>query len=342
MGKVLVSGACGYIGSHTVIDLLEKDFPVLAVDNFSNSFPQVYDQIKTITGKDFECVNLDLRDAAATQKLIKEHADLDSIIHFAALKSVEESVEKPLLYFDNNIRSLINLLSSIHRSEIKRFVFSSSCTVYGDAKQLPVTEQAAFGDATSPYGRTKQICEFIIEDTAPSTSGTDFINLRYFNPAGAHPSGLLGESAKTVTRSLVPVIMEVASGRQEELVVNGVDYPTRDGSCIRDYIHISDLSAAHTKALQYRTGQRLEKQVEVFNLGIGEGVSVLEAIAAFEDTTNLKLNYRTGPRRPGDVIVIYADYSKAEHLLGWSPEFNIRDIMTSAWKWEQYRKGLEW
>lgn len=337
MNKILVTGGCGYIGSHTIIDLLDNGFEVISVDNLYNADESALDGIEKITGKRIKNYVVDLCDLEATKQIFQENQDIVGIIHFAALKSVGESVEQPLLYFRNNLNSLLNILDCMIQFRVSNIIFSSSCSVYGNATELPVTEDTPWQEAESPYARTKQMGEQIIHDVLRGNSILQSVLLRYFNPAGAHPSALIGESPRNVASNLVPVITETAIGKRPETVVFGADYPTRDGSCIRDFIHIMDLAHAHTLALQYLLQNNNEKQVEVFNLGIGEGVSVLEAIHAFEKVTGEKLNYRIGERRPGDVVAIYANLNKAADKLGWQPAYNIEDIMRSAWAWEQAR-----
>ncbi len=336
MSKVLVTGGTGYIGSHTAVDLLNHGYEVVTVDNHINSYDAPLQYIEEITGKKVSHYNIDLCDKEATEQLFAEHQDISAIIHFAALKAVGESTEKPLLYFENNMKSLVNVLSLAEKYGVKNFIFSSSCTVYGQATDLPVTEETEMKEAESPYGRTKQLGEYMLKDLA-QFSNINVISLRYFNPAGAHSSGLLGEAPKQVALNLVPVITETAAGKRAETVVFGDDYDTRDGSCIRDYIHVEDLAAAHTCAVTYLLDGKNESSYEVYNLGIGEGVTVLEAINAFEKVSGKKLDYRIGPRRPGDVIAIYSNYEKANDRLGWEPKYGIDDIMRSAWDWEQNR-----
>ena len=337
MKKVLVTGGCGYIGSHTVVDLLNNGFDVISVDNYLNSSPGALDQIFQITGKKVHNYEVDLCDAAATRLIFEEHPDLAGVIHFAALKAVGESVEKPLWYFRNNLDSLLNILECVRDFKVPGFIFSSSCSVYGNSKQLPVTEDTPFEEAESTYARTKQMGEHIVQDTCRAYKAIQAILLRYFNPAGAHESGLMGESPTYNASNLVPVITETAIGKRREVVVFGDDYPTRDGSAVRDYIHVMDLAHAHTLSLQYALGKSSNDNCEVFNLGIGTGVTVLEAIHAFERSSGQQLNYRIGPRRPGDVIAIYANNDKAARLLGWQPTRKIDDIMRTAWAWEQVR-----
>lgn len=337
MKKVLVTGGCGYIGSHTVVDLLENGFEAVSIDNLSNSSEEVLEGIYRITGKRVKNYAVDLCDWDATQQVFSAHPDFAGIIHFAALKSVGESVEQPLRYFRNNLDGLLNLLQCAREFDVPHFIFSSSCSVYGNTQALPVMEDTPFEEAQSPYGRTKQMGEQIIRDFSAVTPNMRYIILRYFNPAGAHESALIGEAPTNPASNLVPVITETAVGKRPELVVFGNDYPTRDGSCIRDFIHIMDLAGAHTLSLRYLIDKRQKQVWDVFNLGIGEGVTVLEAVHAFERATGQKLNYRIGPRRMGDVVAVYADNKKAASLLGWRPRFGIDEIMRTAWNWEQAR-----
>jgi UDP-glucose 4-epimerase len=337
MKKILVTGGCGYIGSHTIIDLINNGLEVISADNYVNSDPSVLDNIEAITGIKVRNYDVDLADLDATRRIFKENPNIAGIIHFAALKAVGESVEKPLLYYRNNISSLINILTCQEEFNVKYMIFSSSCSVYGNAKVLPVTESTPLQPAESPYARTKQLGEDIIRDFTMVNPVVNAVSLRYFNPAGAHESGLMGESPINPALNLVPVITETAIGKRKEVVVFGDDYPTRDGSCIRDYIHVMDLAHAHTLAMLYVIEQRNSDNYEIFNLGIGEGVTVLEAVNAFEKVNKMKLNYRIGQRRPGDVVAIYANNDKAKNLLGWYPKHSIEDIMRTAWEWEKKR-----
>lgn len=337
MKKVLVTGGCGYIGSHTIVDLIDNGFEVISADNYSNSSPSVLEGIEKITGKKIKNYAIDLCDKEETRQIFIENPDIKGIIHFAAFKAVGESVEKPVLYYHNNLNSLLNILSCIEEFGAKNLIFSSSCSVYGNAKQLPVTEQTSLQPAESPYARTKQIGEDIIRDFTMIHPFVKAISLRYFNPAGAHESAIIGESPSNVANNLVPVITETAIGKRAETVIFGNDYPTRDGSCIRDYIHVMDLANAHTKALEYALKNQSADNYEIFNLGIGEGVTVLEAVNAFEKVNGLPFKYRIGPRRPGDVIAIYANNDKARRQLGWTPKRSIDDIMRTAWEWEKCR-----
>lgn len=340
MATILVTGGCGYIGSHTIVDLIEHGFEVISIDNFSRSTPRLLKGIEKITGKKVMNYPVDLCNYEALQAVLRAHPEIEGIIHFAAFKTVPESVEKPLMYFHNNLESLINLLQYIQTYQVPYFVFSSSCSVYGNTNQLPVVEETPLGEAQSPYARTKQMGEQIIYDVSKVASN-QFILLRYFNPVGAHPSGWIGEVPLGKPDNLVPVITQTAIGKLPQMQVMGADYPTRDGSCIRDYIHVMDIAHAHTLALQYLMEHRNSSNYEIFNLGTGRGVSVLEAIQAFEKVNGVKLNYTIGPRRPGDVVAIYADNKKAREKLGWEPKYTIEDMMRTAWQWEQnMAKGI--
>lgn len=337
--KVIVTGGTGYIGSHTIVDLIENGFEVVCIDNLSRSKEYALIGIEKITGKKPLFYNIDLCDKESTFKIIEAHRDAVGIIHFAALKSVPESVEIPLLYYSNNIDSLLNILSAIEQYNIPNFVFSSSCSVYGNADELPVTENTPIQKAESPYAHTKQIGEDIICNFSKINS-SQHILLRYFNPIGAHPSALIGEIPIDKPNNLVPYITQTAIGKIKQLTVFGDDYETRDGSCIRDYIHVCDIAHAHTLALQHLLKKENERNIEIFNLGTGNGVSVLEAIAAFEKVSGQKLNYTIGSRRDGDVVAVYADSTKAEVRLGWTCQYNLEDAMLSAWNWELKMKEL--
>ena len=337
MSKVLVTGGCGYIGSHTLVDLINHGFTPISADNLVNSSEDSLEGVYAITGVRVKNYRVDLSDLAATRQVFQENPDLVGVINFAALKLVGESVDKPLAYFQNNINIVLNLLQCMTEFGVPHHIFSSSCSVYGNTTELPVTEDTPMSEAQSPYARTKQMGEHIIHDFAQVNPGMNFILLRYFNPAGAHPSAKLGEAPSNPASNLVPVITETAIGKRESMTVFGTDYDTRDGSCIRDYIHVMDLANAHTKALQYLLGNNQASNCETFNLGIGEGVTVLEAINAFEKHAEQKLNYIRGPRRAGDVVAIYANYARAKERLGWEPAMGIDAIMSSAWAWEQAR-----
>lgn len=333
---ILVTGGTGYIGSHTAVELLEKGYDVLVADNLSNSYRDVIDRIEEITGKKPVFEEIDLSDRKKTEELFDNYTAIDSIIHFAASKAVGESVEKPLLYYRNNLNSLLNLLENMIKHEIENIVFSSSCTVYGEPDFLPVSENSPIKKANSPYGNTKQISEEILADTCHVNPLLKVINLRYFNPIGAHPSAKIGELPLGVPNNLVPFITQTAYGIREELKVFGEDYNTPDGSAIRDYINVVDLSKAHVVAIQRLLSNRQKNNFEVFNLGTGKGNSVIEVINAFEKATGVKLRYKIVGRREGDVEKVYADTSLANDELGWKSETSLEDTLLSAWNWEKY------
>jgi len=334
--KILITGGAGYIGSHTIIEIIEKtDFEVISADNFCNSSPDTFTRIENITGKKVKNYNVNLAEATESKRIFEENPDIDGIIHFAALKSVGESVLDPLGYIYNNLNSLINLLQLSQNSNCKYLIFSSSCSVYGNLDKLPVTEETPFSKPESPYGFTKQAGEQILTDFANANPSFKTISLRYFNPVGAHSSGLIGELPLNEPNNLVPVITQTAVN-SKSMTVHGGDYDTRDGTCIRDYVHVTDIAAAHLLALQYLIEDKNKKNHDVFNLGTGEGVSVLEMIQAFEKTSGEKLKYTIGERRKGDVVAIYSDSSKAAQLLGWKTEFGIDHMLESAWKWQQH------
>jgi len=320
MAKILVTGGCGYIGAHTIVDLIQNGYDVISVDNNSRSNPGILDGVERITGKKVKNYRVDLCNFDDTYAIFQENEGIEGIIHFAAYKAVGESVEKPLMYFENNITSLINLLKCVQEFEIPYFVFSSSCTVYGNPDEMMVTEKTMPKPAASPYGYTKQMGEQIINEFAKS-AGTHCILLRYFNPVGAHSSILIGEMPIGKPQNLVPAITQTAIGKLPRMIVYGNDYPTRDGSCIRDFIHVSDIAHAHTLAVRYLQDKKNEALCEVFNLGTGNGVTVLEAIHSFEKISGVKLNYEIGPRRPGDVVAIYANNDLARTRLGWTPQY---------------------
>ncbi len=338
MATILVTGGSGYIGSHTIVDLIENGYDVISVDNNSRSNPAMLEGVEKITGKKVKNYKVDLCNFDDTFAIFQENDDISGIIHFAAYKSVGESVEKPLMYFENNLNSLINLLKCVQEFRVPYFVFSSSCTVYGNPDKIPVTEETPPKAAESPYGYTKQMGEQIINEFAKST-GTQCILLRYFNPAGAHPSIHIGEMPIGKPQNLVPAITQTAIGKLPKMTVYGNDYDTRDGSCIRDYIHVSDIAHAHTLAIEYLEQDKTNALCEVYNLGTGNGVTVLEAIQSFEKISEVKLNYEIGPRRPGDVIAIYANNNLAKTKLGWDPKFSLDDMMRTAWQWEQRLKA---
>lgn len=335
--KVLVTGGCGYIGSHTIVELLQDNHEVVCLDDLSNSTDEVLTNIAKVTGKQVLNHRISVNDKDALSIFFKSYGPFDGVIHFAALKSVNESVVEPLKYYQNNVSGLINLIDAMVASGSKNLIFSSSCSVYGDVETLPVDEVTPLGETASPYARTKKIGEEILSDIARFGRQVKCIALRYFNPAGAHPSNELGESPTINASNLVPVITETAIGRRPEMVVFGDDYDTRDGTCVRDFIHVSDIASAHVLALKLETSPTYQLDFNVINLGTGRGSTVLEAINAFESTTGVSLNYRIGSRREGDVIAIYADNRKAQQLLQWYPKYDIEDIMRTAWEWEQKR-----
>ena len=334
MKTIIVTGGAGYIGSHTIIELLEKtNYRVISVDNFSNSSENTYARIKSICKRSFETLALDLCDASEVNAQFSKLGTIDGIIHFAAFKSVPDSMSDPLRYYHNNNVSLTNILSYCKKNNINSFIFSSSCSVYGNATQLPVTEETPMAKAESAYGHTKQMGEEMIHFFAGSQPGFSAILLRYFNPVGAHMSGLNGELPISKPNNLVPIITQTAVGKNS-LTVFGNDYPTRDGYCIRDYIHVTDIADAHVKALNHLLDKKNSKQVSIYNLGTGEGVSVIEVIKSFEKVSGKKLPYTVGPRRAGDVIAVYANNSKVKNELQWQPQFSLDDMMSSAWKWQ--------
>lgn len=333
MNKILVTGGCGYIGAHTIVDLIENGFEVISADNNSRSNENILDAIEKITGKKVKNYKVDLCIYDDVVAIFQENRDIAGIIHFAAYKSVGESVKKPLLYFENNLNSLINILKCAQEFKVNNFVFSSSCTVYGNPDKIPVTEETPMKPAESAYGATKQMGELIIREVINSSS-IKAILLRYFNPVGAHPSALIGELPLGKPENLVPAITQTAIGKLPMMQVWGNDYDTRDGSCLRDYIHVCDIAHAHILALNYLLQNKNQTNCDVFNLGTGNGYTVLEIINEFEKASGTKLNYKIGPRRPGDVIAIYANNDKAKNLLGWNPKFNLQQMMATAWQWE--------
>jgi len=333
MKKILVTGGCGYIGAHTIVDLIENGFEPICVDNNSRSTPVLLEGIERITGKKIKNYKVDLCSFDETHAVFQENPNIEGIIHFAAYKSVGESVKEPLLYFENNLYSLINILKCVKEFNIPYFIFSSSCTVYGNPDEIPVTELTPTKPAESPYGSTKQMGEEIVSESSKTIS-TKSILLRYFNPVGAHPSALIGEMPLGKPQNLVPAITQTAIGKLPQMKVHGNDYPTRDGSCVRDYIHVSDIAHAHTLALQYLIDNKNKSGCEIFNLGTGNGVTVLEAIKSFEKVSKVKLNYVVGERRPGDVVAVYADNQLAREQLGWVIKYSLEEMMSTAWKWE--------
>lgn len=338
---IIVTGGAGYIGSHTIIELLETtDFNIVSIDNYSNSSPKTFDRIEKITGKKIHNHNIDICNKELLEQIFKNDISITGIIHFAAFKAVGESVENPSKYYQNNINSLLNILDCCVKYNVPNFIFSSSCSVYGNLNELPVKETTPIGKAESPYAYTKQIGEQILKDYSIAYQKLQTISLRYFNPVGAHMSGLTGELDINKPSNLVPIITNTAIGKLEKMYVYGNTYPTRDGTCIRDYVHVTDIAIAHIKALKYLIDKNNYSNFSIFNLGTGNGISVLEAIAAFEKVSEKKLNYSIGPVRPGDVIAIYSDNSFVEKTLNWTPKYNLEDMMSSAWKWElEQQKG---
>lgn len=335
MQKILVTGGTGYIGSHTVVELQNAGFEVVIVDNLSNSSADVVEGIVRITGVRPAFERLDCLDCEGLDQLFAKHRGITAIIHFAASKAVGESVQKPLLYYRNNLASLINLLELMPKHGVEHFVFSSSCTVYGQPDALPVTERAPRKPAESPYGNTKQICEDIVQDTVRSGAKIRSILLRYFNPIGAHPSAEIGELPLGVPQNLIPFVTQTAAGVRPKLSVFGNDYDTPDGSCIRDYINVVDLAKAHVVAAQRMLTGKSKSDVETFNLGTGRGVSVLEVVNTFEKVTGVKLSYEVTGRRAGDIEKIWADPAYANAELGWQAKETLEDTLASAWKWQQ-------
>jgi len=333
--KILVTGGLGYIGSHTVVALLRANYEPIIVDNLDNSRLGILDQIEKITGTRPVFYNIDLCDEAKTAALIDSEKDLEGVIHFAAHKAVGESVSEPLKYYRNNFNSLISILKAFEGRKLN-LVFSSSCTVYGQPDVLPVSEAAPVKTAESPYGNTKQIAEEILQDVAKADKTKQIISLRYFNPVGAHETALIGELPAGVPQNLVPFVTQSAIGKRGPITVFGADYDTPDGSCIRDYIHVVDLADAHIAALKLQEGGKLTGNYDVFNIGTGKGYTVLELINAFEQTTGVKLDYKIGERRAGDIIKVWGDVTKSREQLGWEAKFGIKEMMRSAWAWEQY------
>lgn len=333
--KILVTGGLGYIGSHTVVELIQSGFEVVIVDDLSNSREEVLDGISQITGYRPVFHEVDLCNEKELWHVLKCEKGIESVIHFAASKAVGESVENPLKYYRNNLVGLINLVNVMQESQVKNMVFSSSCTVYGQPKKLPVNEQSPFLPAQSPYGNTKQVCEEILQDYANAESDFGVVALRYFNPAGAHPSGLIGEYPLGKPTNLVPVITQSAHGKSGPFKVFGKDYSTPDGTAVRDYIHVVDLAKAHVKAMELLLSEEKQQAFLALNVGTGHGVSVLEIIKAFEQENNLKLNYEIVARRAGDIEKVYADATQVRQRLGWKPQFTLKDIMRDAWNWQK-------
>lgn len=339
--QILVTGGTGFIGSHTVVELINEGFETIIIDNLSNSSEEVLSGIEKITGVKPIFENFDLTNNEKVVSFFKRYPNIDSIIHFAASKAVGESVEKPLLYYRNNLVGLINILSAMKEFNVPNLVFSSSCTVYGEPDELPVTEKSAIKTAGSPYGNTKQISEEIIRDTLNVSPELKAICLRYFNPIGAHPSALIGELPLGIPANLVPFITQTAAGLREKLSIFGSDYDTPDGTCIRDYIHVVDLAKAHVHAIKRMIDAKNKSNCEFFNIGTGNGLSVLELVNTFQKVNNVKVNYQIVDRRPGDIVAVYADTTLANNELGWKAESTIEETLASAWKWEKKIRGIK-
>lgn len=337
---VLVSGGAGYIGSHTTVELIEAGYDVVIVDNLSNSEIGAVESVRRITGVDIPFEQVDCCDREAFRKVFEKY-EFDSVIHFAASKAVGESVQKPLMYYGNNLTSFMNVVGLMHEFGRQNVVFSSSCTVYGEPDKQPVTEQTPRKPATSPYGNTKQMCEDILRDTLKAYPEMKGIALRYFNPIGAHPSAQIGELPRGVPQNLVPYVSQTAAGLRECLSIFGDDYPTPDGSCIRDYIDVTDLAKAHVAAIGRMVGDKNKENYEIFNIGTGRGVSVLELVNKFEEVNGVKVNHKIAPRREGDIIAIWADPSLANNELGWKAERTLDETLKSAWEWEKHLRGIK-
>ena len=343
MARILVTGGTGYIGSHTVVELMQQGYDVTIVDNLSNSSVDVLDGISAIVGRRPEFANIDCNDYVSMEAVFKQYPDIVGVIHFAASKAVGESVEKPLMYYRNNLGSIITLLEVMRRYHVYNIVFSSSCTVYGqpDKDHLPVDETAPIQKALSPYGNTKQINEDIIYDEAHADSSLHATILRYFNPIGAHPSALIGELPNGVPNNLLPFVTQTAAGLRAELKVFGDDYNTPDGSCIRDYIYVVDLAKAHVKAVERMLAGTPTEQVEVFNLGTGRGLSVLEIVRDFVEATGVNVPYQIVGRREGDIEKVWANPKKANEVLGWKADTPVKDVLVSAWNWEKHLRNIQ-
>ena len=336
---ILITGGTGYIGSHTVVELMNAGYETLIVDDLSNSEREVVDKIEQITGKRPGFIELDLKDRDKTFEIFEQHPNIEAVVHFAAHKAVGESVEKPLMYYENNIGSLLNLLFAMKKYGKTNFVFSSSCTVYGQPEVLPVTENTPRMDAESPYGNTKKMAEDILQDNTLADSYFKAIALRYFNPIGAHSSGIIGELPRGVPNNLVPFVTQTAYGLREQLSIFGDDYDTPDGTCIRDYINVVDLAKAHVVAINRLLKNKGKSNYEYFNIGTGQGSSVLEIVNAFETATGKKLNYKITNRRAGDIEKIWADTTFANEELGWKAEIGLEESLATAWKWEENYRG---
>ncbi|MDA8640085.1 UDP-glucose 4-epimerase GalE [Flavobacteriaceae bacterium] len=335
MKKILVTGGLGYIGSHVVVELLNNGFEVIIIDDLSNSSLDILDRIFEISGKKTPFEKIDLKEKKSVVDFFKRHQDIDGVIHFAASKAVGESVENPLKYYENNICSLVYVMQEIKKLKSQKLIFSSSCTVYGQAEELPITEEAEIKEPESPYGSTKKVGEQIIKDSCAAEDSLNTISLRYFNPIGAHESALIGELPIGAPQNLVPYVTQTAVGLREKLSIFGTDYPTPDGTCIRDYIHVVDLAKAHVVAMERLLEEKNTTTYEVFNIGTGKGSSVLEVVNTFEDVSGVKLNYSFTERRTGDIVSAYADTTKANTILGWKSESTLEDALYSAWEWEK-------
>ncbi len=333
--KILVTGGTGYIGSHTVVELINEGFEVVIIDDLSNSSVDILDHIEKIVGTRPQFYQFDLCDQARLNDFFKKESDIKGIIHFAASKAVGESVIKPLLYYRNNITSLLNLMDCMQSHQINNLVFSSSCTVYGQPDELPVSERTPFKPAQSPYGNTKQICEEILRDVAQANQQYRLTALRYFNPVGAHPSGLIGELPTGTPNNLVPFITQTVAGLRDSLKVFGTDYDTPDGTAVRDYIHVVDLAKAHVITVNRLLNKKQNQGYEFFNLGTGNGYSVKQVIDAFEKSTGVSVKYTLADRRPGDIERIYANTKFANDVLGWKAELGLEEMMSSAWEWQK-------
>jgi UDP-glucose 4-epimerase len=333
MKNILVTGGAGYIGSHTVVELINAGYGPVTVDNFANSEKKVIERLKKLTGQDIVCYEQNFQDEEKINNVLQKEK-IDGVIHFAAYKAVGESVQEPIKYYDNNVAGLIKLLEVLEKNKIPNLVFSSSCTVYGEPDKLPITESALVKPATSPYGATKQMCETIISDVSHASKTLRSLSLRYFNPIGAHESAEIGELPIGTPANLVPFITQAVAGLRSELTVYGSDYPTPDGTCIRDYIHVVDLAKAHVKALQHLDKQN-PKYYDFCNVGTGKGSSVLEVIKTFEKATGQKIPYKIGTKRDGDIMAVYADVTKSKKMLGWQAEKKLDDALADAWRWQQ-------
>lgn len=342
MKKIIVTGGCGYIGSQTIIELFRHtNYEVISIDNLLNSSESVLNRIEVITGKKAVNYNVDLCNLEATRAVFAGNQEVIGVIHFAALKSVPDSVANPIGYYHNNMESLLNVIKCCQEFKINNFIFSSSCSVYGNVASLPVKEKTPLGEVVSPYAHTKLMGEQMMRFIADNDSNLNFILLRYFNPVGGDITGMNGEDPSNPPANLVPVITQTASGLREKMTVFGFDYSTRDGSCVRDYIHVIDIADAHIKAMNNLVEKKNRTNYEIYNLGTGNGVSVLEAIHAFEEVTKVKLNYELSPRRPGDVAAIYSDSEKANKELNWKPIYSIKEMMDTAWKWQLYINSVQ-